>query len=133
MDNRGYGNLLGDEQSGHIREVGIELYQKMLADIIAQMQENEEFEANKEWSPIFNLGVSVQIPEDYIEDVTLRLSLYRQIANIVEEEECERFAAEMVDRFGKLPEEVEHLFDIIKINNWQEKPMCSKLKQGIRG
>ncbi|CAK6537092.1 MAG: Transcription-repair coupling factor (superfamily II helicase) [Candidatus Midichloria mitochondrii] len=70
MDNRGYGNLLwGDKQPGHIREVGIELYQKMLADTIAQMQENEEFEANREWSPILNLGVSVQISEDYIEGV----------------------------------------------------------------
>ncbi|MDJ1406922.1 MAG: hypothetical protein MRQ13_00735 [Candidatus Midichloria sp.] len=58
MDNRDYSNLLGDEQSSHIREVGIELYQKMLADAIAQMQGNEEFEANKEWSPILNLGVS---------------------------------------------------------------------------
>lgn len=133
MDNRGYGNLLGDEQSGHIREVGIELYQKMLADTIAQMQGNEEFEANKEWSPILNLGVSVQIPEDYIDDVTLRLSLYRQIANIVEEEECERFATEMVDRFGKLPEEVEHLFDIIKIKQLARKANVLKVEAGAKG
>ncbi|MDJ1406921.1 MAG: hypothetical protein MRQ13_00730 [Candidatus Midichloria sp.] len=72
----------------------------------------------------------VQILEDYIDDVTLRLSLYRQIANIVEEEECERFATEMVDRFGKLPEEVEHLFDIIKIKQLARKANVLKVEAG---
>jgi len=134
MDNRGYGNLLGDEQSGHIKEVGIELYQKMLELSIEEMQGAElSSELSKEWSPIINLGLSVQIPKDYIEDVALRFSLYRQIADIDNEEECDKFAAGMIDRFGKLPEEADHLFDVIKIKQLAKRANICKIELGDKG
>ena len=132
MDTRGYGNLLGDEQSGHIKEVGIELYQKMLADIIESMQSGQ-IASNRDWSPVINLGVSVQLPETYISDANLRLSLYRQIADINEEIEADRFAAEIIDRFGKLPEEAEHLFDIIKMKQLAKKANIMKVDSGDKG
>ena len=132
MDNRGYGNLLGDEQSGHIKEVGIELYQKMLADNIEQLQ-SEIPNIKQEWSPIINLGISVQIPPSYIVDENLRLSLYRQLADIVDESEYQKFAVNMIDRFGKLPEEVEHLFDIIKIKQLAKKANVAKIEAGEKG
>ena len=132
MDNRGYGNLLGDEQSGHIKEVGIELYQKMLAEAIEQLQDSA-LKINQEWSPIINLGISVQIPPSYIEDETLRLSLYKQIADTIDESECQKLAASMIDRFGNLPEEVEHLFDIIKIKQLAKKANVAKIEAGAKG
>ncbi len=115
MDIRGFGNLLGDEQSGHIREVGIELYQDMLQQTLKALKTDNSIEVNEKWTPQINLGLSVLIPESYIQDLELRLSLYQRIATLEDESEIESFAAEMIDRFGSLPKEFEHLITIVKL------------------
>lgn len=118
MDIRGFGNLVGDEQSGHIREVGIELYQQMLQDAIFALKNptKEEQEAiDEDYSPQINLGLPVLLPEDYIEDLGLRLSLYRNIAGLKSQQSVEEFAVQMIDRFGQYPIEVHYLLAVIKL------------------
>ena len=115
MDIRGAGNLLGEEQSGHVREVGIELYQEMLEEAVSGLKEGGEAETADQWSPTINLGASVLIPEDYVADLNVRMSLYRRLAGIETANDIDRFAAELIDRFGPLPDEVRHLFEIVTI------------------
>lgn len=125
MDIRGFGNLLGDEQSGNIREVGVELYQNMLKEAIEGLKalnEEREEELKDDYSVKLNLGIPVLIPDNYVADSDLRMGLYRRLGNIEDEQGIESFASELVDRFGKIPEEVENLFDTIKI-----KLICKKL------
>jgi len=108
MDIRGAGNLLGDEQSGHVREVGFELYRDMLEEAIAKMKAGELeglSEADEGWSPQIGLGVPVLIPEAYVPDLDVRLGLYRRLSGLSGKVELEGFAAELIDRFGKLPKE----------------------------
>ena len=105
LDIRGAGNLLGEEQSGHIREVGVELYQQMLEDAVAEARGLESELAAGGWSPQINLGMAVLIPESYIPDLAVRMSLYRRLATLSGREEIDAFAAEMIDRFGALPAE----------------------------
>jgi transcription-repair coupling factor (superfamily II helicase) len=116
LDLRGAGNLLGDEQSGHIKEVGYELYQTMLEEAVAKMRIGEEnLEADGQWSPQINIGTSVLIPEPYVPDLQVRLGLYRRLADLQEQADLDSFAAELSDRFGRLPDEVKHLLDVVSI------------------
>ena len=115
LDIRGAGNLLGDEQSGHIREVGIELYQQMLEEAVMSMKAGGAEAAEDRWSPQITIGMPVLIPEDYVADLSVRLGLYRRLAEIDAGRELDAFAAELIDRFGPLPEEVEHLLKIVAI------------------
>ncbi|HRW29962.1 MAG TPA: transcription-repair coupling factor, partial [Emcibacteraceae bacterium] len=134
LDIRGAGNLLGDEQSGHIREVGIELYQQMLEEAVAQAKSgisDEEFEDS--WSPQINVGASVMIPERYVKDLNLRMSLYRRIADLHDKRDIDAFGAELIDRFGKLPEEVEHLLKIIEIKQYCRRAGIEKIETGPKG
>jgi len=133
LDMRGGGNLLGDQQSGHIREVGVELYQQMLEDAVAALQAGGEEDVIDEWSPQINLGVAVLIPESYVEDLTVRLSLYRRLADIETETEREAFAAELIDRFGALPEETVQLMDVTAIKTMCKTVGISKLDAGPKG
>lgn len=134
MDIRGAGNLLGEEQSGHIREVGIELYQSMLEEAVANLRdEGGDVDDSHQWSPQINLGTAVLIPESYVEDLDLRLSLYRRLSGIEEREEIDAFAAEMIDRFGPLPEEVEQLFHIVEIKAYCRAANVAKVDAGPKG
>lgn len=133
MDMRGYGNLVGEEQSGHVKEVGVELYQEMLEQAVASLKDNVEHEDLKSWSPQLNIGITVQLPETYIIDSSLRLSLYRKIAAIDNLEILETFAAEMIDRFGSLPEEAENLFTIVKLKNIAKLANIEKIDFGDKG
>lgn len=132
MDIRGFGNLVGDEQSGHIREVGLELYQQMLQEAILSLKsrDNQIEEINEEYSPQINLGVPVLLPEEYIEDLNLRLSLYRKLANFKTTEEIDHFAVEMIDRFGTYPTEVEYLLNVIKLKIKAKKINIDKIDAG---
>ncbi|EUK18383.1 transcription-repair coupling factor [Commensalibacter papalotli (ex Servin-Garciduenas et al. 2014)] len=124
LDLRGAGNLLGEEQSGHIREVGVELYQKMLEETVAALRaerDNQPIE-NQEWSPNIVLGLAVLIPESYVTDLTVRLGLYRRIGNLVQDDEIEAMRVELIDRFGDLPDEVSNLLAIVKL-----KALCKKM------
>ncbi|XDZ66946.1 transcription-repair coupling factor [Alphaproteobacteria bacterium LSUCC0684] len=117
LDIRGAGNLLGDEQSGHVREVGVELYQEMLKEavIAARMGEGDGEPEDKAWSPVINLGAAVLLPDSYVEDLTVRLSLYRRIAALETMEELDQLSAELVDRFGPIPDQARNLLDTITI------------------
>ena len=137
MDIRGFGNLLGEEQSGHVKEVGIELYQAMLEEAIADMKRRDvrtkDEETPDSWSPQINLGMSVLIPEEYVEDLSLRLSLYRRAANLASHAELEGFAAELVDRFGAMPQELEHLISVLAIKLICKQAGIVRLDAGPKG
>ncbi|MEO1330504.1 MAG: transcription-repair coupling factor [Pseudomonadota bacterium] len=135
LDIRGAGNLLGEEQSGHIREVGFELYQDMLEEAIAKLRsgEIEMVEGGDTWSPQINLGVPVLIPETYVEDLDVRLSLYRRLSDLASKEELMAFGAELHDRFGKPPKEVESLLRVVQIKAMCRKAGIAKLDGGPKG
>lgn len=137
MDIRGFGNLLGDEQSGHIREVGIELYQEMLKEAINTAKAEQEGIASQEaeigFSPQINLGLSVYIPDDYIQDLELRLGMYKRASMLKTTEEVEQFAVELIDRFGSLPEAVENLLSTVTIKQLCIKAGVDKLDAGAKG
>jgi transcription-repair coupling factor (superfamily II helicase) len=133
LDIRGAGNLLGEEQSGHIREVGFELYQEMLEEAIAAARDDGTAAAEDLWSPQIGIGTSVLIPETYVSDLSVRLGLYRRIARMEEANDIEAFAAELIDRFGVLPNEVEHLIQIVAIKGLCRAAGVEKLDAGARG
>ena len=134
LDIRGGGNLLGDQQSGHVREVGVELYQSMLEEAVNSLKAGGDAEdVAEEWSPQINLGAAVLIPEDYVEDLPTRLGLYRRLADIDTETEREAFAAELIDRFGPLPDETSQLLEIAAIKSDCKALGISKLDAGPKG
>jgi transcription-repair coupling factor (superfamily II helicase) len=133
LDIRGAGNLLGEEQSGHIREVGFELYQSMLEEAVAAMKGGDLGEAADRWSPEISLGSAVLIPESYVSDLQLRLGLYRRLSAIETRPEIDQFAAELVDRFGALPQEVEHLLDVMEIKGLCRAAGIAKVDAGPKG
>ena len=132
LDIRGGGNLLGEEQSGHIREVGYELYQQMLEEAVAEMKGEEVGDGS--WSPQINTGTTVMIPETYVTDLQLRLQLYRRLADLTEPQEIDAFGAELIDRFGgPLPEEVQHLLKIVYVKALCRRANVEKLDAGPKG
>ena len=135
LDIRGAGNLLGDEQSGHIREVGIELYQQMLEDAVAEMraEKGRKKAAARDWTPNIGLGLPVLIPETYVKDLPVRLGLYRRIGGLESDAESEAMAAELVDRFGPLPEEVENLLQVVSLKRLCRETGVEKLDAGPKG
>ena len=134
LDIRGAGNLLGDEQSGHIREVGIELYQHMLEEAVAAARsQGEDAAPVEEWSPQITIGTSVLIPESYVADLGVRLGLYRRIAALSDRREIDAFAAELIDRFGALPAEVENLLQIIAIKRACRDAGVERVEAGPKG
>ncbi|MCC6920441.1 MAG: transcription-repair coupling factor [Alphaproteobacteria bacterium] len=135
LDIRGAGNLLGDEQSGHIREVGMELYQEMLEEAVAALRagKGEDEPADGDWSPQINLGAAVLIPESYVPDLDVRMSLYRRLSNLEEQNDLDAFAAELIDRFGKLPEEVQQLLQIVAIKRLCRIAGVEKIDAGPKG
>ncbi|TXL81772.1 transcription-repair coupling factor [Vineibacter terrae] len=135
LDIRGAGNLLGDEQSGHIREVGIELYQQLLEEAVeaARGQAREAARHAADWSPQINLGLPVLIPEDYVADLSVRLALYRRIGNIRDAAEIDSLAAELVDRFGPVPPEVENLMRTVELKLLCRAAGVEKIDAGPKG
>jgi transcription-repair coupling factor (superfamily II helicase) len=135
LDIRGAGNLLGDEQSGHIREVGIELYQQMLEDAVAEQraEKGRRRAVDRDWTPNINLGLPVLIPETYVRDLPVRLGLYRRIGALEDDAQTEAMAAELVDRFGKLPEEVENLLQVVGLKRMCRAAGVEKLDSGPKG
>ena len=127
LDARGAGNLLGEEQSGHIREIGVELYQQLLNEAVteARGRANSDFDKQK-WSPKIEIGAAVLLPEYYVPDLSVRLALYRRVAVMEDSTEVDGFAAELVDRFGPLPQEVEHLLRVVCI---KQLCRCASIEQ----
>lgn len=138
MDIRGFGNLVGEEQSGHVREVGIELYQQMFEEAVAaarakQGKEEEAALPKERWTPQINLGVSVLIPEPYVPDLQLRLGLYRRMGQLQNDAEIDAFGVELVDRFGTLPEETEHLLTVLKLKRLCREAGIERVDVGPKG
>ncbi|MEJ2031372.1 MAG: CarD family transcriptional regulator, partial [Maritimibacter sp.] len=136
LDIRGAGNLIGEEQSGNMNEVGYELYQQMLEEAIAKIRSGQLeglTEADETWAPQINLGVPVLIPEKYVPDLDVRLGLYRRLSGLTTKVELEGFAAELIDRFGKLPKEVNTLMLIVRIKAMCKKAGIARLDGGPKG
>ena len=135
LDQRGAGNLLGDEQSGHIREVGFELYQSMLEDaILTAKAEARGLKAPEDpSSPTISVDAPVMIPEDYVPDLALRMALYRRAADLKDKGETEALAAEMIDRFGPLPEPAQNLLKIVEARNAAKRAHVQKIEVGPKG
>jgi len=133
LDIRGAGNLLGEEQSGHIREVGYELYQQMLEEAVATLKAGGKTVGDGRWSPQITVGMAVMIPESYVGDLQLRLGLYKRLAELDEPAEIEAFAAELIDRFGPLPQEVEHLLQIVSLKGLCRRANVDRLEAGPKG
>jgi transcription-repair coupling factor (superfamily II helicase) len=133
LDIRGAGNLLGEEQSGHIKEVGYELYQQMLEEAILSLKAGISTPVADKWSPQITIGTPVLIPEDYVTDLPVRLALYRRLAEIEDERDIEAFAAELVDRFGPLPEEVDYLLQVVAIKALCRRANVERIEVGPKG
>jgi len=133
LDIRGAGNLLGEEQSGHVKEVGYELYQTMLEEAVASLKSGETSLLDEQWSPQITIGAPVLIPEDYVQDLGLRLGLYRRLAGLETDREIDEFGAELRDRFGPLPDEVEALLKIVSIKGLCRRANVEKLDAGPKG
>ena len=135
LDIRGAGNLLGDEQSGHIREVGIELYQQMLEDAVNDIRSGDagQNDQGRDWTPNISLGLPVLIPEAYVRDLPVRLGLYRRIGALASDAETDAMAAEMVDRFGPLPGEVDNLLGVVALKRACGEAGVEKLDAGPKG
>jgi transcription-repair coupling factor (superfamily II helicase) len=133
LDIRGAGNLLGEEQSGHIKEVGFELYQQMLEEAVVSLKAGITAPVEDRWSPQITIGTPVLIPEGYVADLSVRLALYRRLSEIEDEREIDAFAAELVDRFGALPSEVDHLMQIVAIKALCRRANVEKIDAGPKG
>ncbi|HEX5377224.1 MAG TPA: transcription-repair coupling factor, partial [Phenylobacterium sp.] len=136
LDQRGGGNLLGEEQSGHIREIGVELYQQMLEDAVAELKERvgqEGLVADRGWSPQINTGAAVLIPEEYVPDLNVRLALYRRLSDAEKSTDREALAAELIDRFGPLPPEAAQLLKVVAIKGLCRESNVAKIDVGPKG
>jgi transcription-repair coupling factor (superfamily II helicase) len=132
LDIRGAGNLLGDEQSGHIKEVGFELYQSMLEDAIIEVKAGGA-PVRDEFTPQISVDAPIMIPEHYVPDLDLRMGLYRRLGDLEDRPAIDAFAAELIDRFGSLPEETGNLMKIVEVKLNCREAFVAKLDTGPRG
>ncbi|HEY2481375.1 MAG TPA: TRCF domain-containing protein, partial [Caulobacteraceae bacterium] len=136
LDIRGGGNLLGEQQSGHIREIGVELYQQMLEEAVTELKAAgtaAEAALDRGWSPQINTGAAVLIPEDYVPDLNVRLELYRRLSDAERVDEREALAAELIDRFGPLPPEADQLLKVVAIKGLCREANVAKIDVGPKG
>ncbi|MCY4589512.1 MAG: transcription-repair coupling factor [Alphaproteobacteria bacterium] len=135
MDIRGAGNLLGKEQSGQVRDVGIELYQHLLQEAVMAAREDRDKGAAvlETWMPQISLGIPVLIPESYVRDLSARLALYRRVSRLTDNVELGEFAEELVDRFGPVPEETTNLMELMTIRLMCRKAGIEKVDAGPKG
>ena len=136
LDIRGGGNLLGEEQSGHIKEIGVELYQQMLEDAVNDLKSRTgaaALDSDRGWSPQINTGAAVLIPEEYVPDLNVRLSLYRRLSDAEKAQDREALAAELIDRFGPLPPEAGQLLKVVAIKGLCREANVAKIDVGPKG
>ncbi len=135
LDIRGAGNLVGDEQSGHIKEVGFELYQSMLEDAILEARADSQGLAKPRgsFSPQITIDAPILIPDDYVPDLSVRMALYRRLNELEEGQDIEGFAAEITDRFGTIPEPTQNLLKLIQIKQNALIAQVAKIEVGARG
>ncbi len=137
MDIRGSGNILGEEQSGHIKEVGIALYQHMLEEEIMRLKTGELADERQkqisDWAPQITTGIPIMIPETYVRDLGVRLGLYKRIGDIADKSGLDDIREELIDRFGKLPEEVDNLLKTVEIKQLCRSANIEKIDAGAKG
>ena len=135
LDIRGAGNLVGDEQSGHIKEVGFELYQSMLEEAIMDAKADAYgfMKPRGSFSPQITIDAPILIPDDYVPDLSVRMALYRRLNDLDEAQDIEGFAAEMTDRFGPIPQPTQNLLRLIEIKQNALIAGVAKLEVGARG
>ena len=132
LDIRGAGNLLGDEQSGHIKEVGFELYQSMLEDAIVELKAGG-IPQREEFTPQISVDAPIMIPDHYVPDLDLRMGLYRRLGELEDRQAIDAFAAELIDRFGPLPSETANLMKIVEVKLNCREAFIAKLDIGAKG
>ncbi len=137
MDIRGAGNILGEEQSGHIKEVGVSLYQHMLEEEILRLRAGSLAEKQKQqiqdWTPQITTGIPIMIPETYVRDLGIRLGMYRRIGDIKDKEGIADMREELIDRFGQLPSEVENLLSTVEIKIMCRQANIDRVDAGAKG
>lgn len=134
MDLRGPGNILGSEQSGHIKEVGFALYNQMLKDAVKSLKSNGKLdEDDNDFYPNINIRWSFLLPENYITDPNERLNIYRRLSDIRDFDELTDITSELEDRFGKLPEEVNNLLEIVAFKITAKELNIESIEVGTKG
>ena len=136
LDIRGAGNLLGDDQSGHIREIGVSLYQKMLAEAVATLraeQSGESIDESEELSPQISVGLPVLIPDTYIKELDVRMDIYHRLSEIKNKSEIESMRVELIDRFGMYPVETDNLFLTLELKLLAKQAHIERLDAGEKG
>lgn len=138
LDIRGAGNILGVEQSGHIKDVGIALYHHLLEEEINRLKTSDDKKSheavtNDDWSVQITTGVPIIIPENYVADLGVRLGLYKRIGNLKTAEEISDMREELIDRFGQIPEEVENLLKTVEIKQICQLANIERIDAGARG
>ena len=126
LEIRGAGNILGKEQSGHITSIGFELYNSLLKSAVESLKNGDESDLNFFLMNTVDIKVSARIPEDYIDDIKVRLNIYMRLSKLRKIEDLQKLSLEIEDRFGVIPEELEKLFLVNKI-----KILCHKYKHII--
>ena len=132
LEIRGSGNIIGDQQSGHVREIGLELYHKLLKEKIIELR-SDFHSLDAEWSPQINLGLNVLIPENYMPNLNTRLYFYRKLAYLNNIGELREIKSEMLERFGSVPDEVLHLIKITELRILCKNLSIEKFDLGSRG
>ena len=137
MDIRGSGNVLGEEQSGHIKDVGISLYQHMLEEEILRLRSGalaeEQTASSRSWVPQITTGIPIMIPETYVRDLGVRLGLYKRIGELTNIEAIADMREELIDRFGAIPTEVDNLLKTVEIKIICYQAGIEKVDAGAKG
>lgn len=133
LDIRGAGNILGSKQSGHVRDIGVELFNKMLSDEIENIRNNYISQEQSDWSPMIKINQSYYIPENYIIDIKVRMGIYNRLADIKTLEEMISFEDELVDRFGIIPKPCKELINILLLKIKCKEMSISKLEMNGEG
>jgi len=137
LELRGGGNLLGQEQSGHIKEVGYELYMQMVDEATTALRRKQGQDAptqkDKQHDIRIHLGVPTLIPPSYVADLSLRLGLYRRLGRLWQEDDIDAFVEEMRDRFGEPPQQCHYLFEVMRIKSLCLRANISELNAGPKG
>ncbi|MCH9689097.1 MAG: transcription-repair coupling factor [Gammaproteobacteria bacterium] len=120
LEIRGAGELLGEEQSGNMHAIGFSLYMEMLEEAVSALKSGKipELTAKSAPGPDIELGISAIIPEDYVGDVHMRLTLYKRIAHAKNADALRELQVELIDRFGLLPTPIKHLFSITHLKHF---------------
>ncbi|MFA5072851.1 MAG: transcription-repair coupling factor [Nitrospirota bacterium] len=127
LETRGAGNLLGKQQSGHIAAVGIDLYTEMMEQAIAELQGEEQAATS---DTIITMKASAFIPEDYIQDMSLRLAAYKEISSVNDEAQLAEIQESLVDRYGELPVPAHNLIKIMQIKCLAKEALLSRIDEG---